>query len=587
VGREGGGGCEVGACAGGGTYYVETYGCQMNVSDSEIVKAILEGQGWSEAARVEEADAVLLNTCSIRENAEQRVWGRLASLRGAEKRPDAVVAVLGCMAERLKTRVLEQERVVDVVAGPDAYRDLPRLLSAARGGASGGVNVQLSTEETYADIAPVRRRAGDKADAFVSIMRGCNNMCAFCVVPFTRGRERSRPPASVLDEVRRLADEGFREIVLLGQNVNSYRFLPKDGAGGGDGGDGGREMESGEKESGEKESGEKESEKKRSEDDYQNPNHLNAASKPLVFERTSRFAGSQYEVADGFGNLYRRKVDDGGVGFVELLDRISAAIPHVRVRFTSPHPKDFPSDLLHLIAERPNLAKQLHLPAQSGATSTLERMRRLYSREAYLSLAERARAIIPGVALSTDMIAGFCGETEEEHRESVSLMELVRFEQAFLFAYSMREKTMAHRRMQDDVPQDVKLRRLQELIAVFLRGAHQRNLADVGSTQLVLVEGPAKRDPGALQGRSDHNKRVVFPKTTLPDGRTPQPGDFVVCRVRQAGVKSLQADALAISSIQEFASSSSAKFGAVPFESSLASGAAVGAPHTRPLTQAL
>lgn len=449
------------------SYFIETYGCQMNVSDSEIVAAILEGAGFIRAPCLEEADVILSNTCAVRDNAEQRVLSRInyyGHIKGKSKlgrRP--VVGVLGCMAERMKTQLLEENQAVDLVVGPDSYRDLPSLVGLIRGGHSpAAVSVQLSAEETYADVAPVRL-SQDRPDAFVSIMRGCNNMCSFCIVPFTRGRERSRAVSSVVEECRRLVEEqGVKEVVLLGQNVNSY--------------------------------------------------HDKSSSSAHTGGDEAVSAG--YETAPGFGNTFKARGGDG-VRFAELLHEVASAIPEARVRFTSPHPKDFPLPLLQLIAETPNLCNSLHLPAQSGSTEVLSRMRRNYSREAYLDLAAQVRATIPGVTISTDMISGFCGETEQDHEDTLSLMREVAYEQAFMFHYSKRDRTLAARDMDDDVPLDTKLRRLREVIDVFMATQTAANEAQVGTRHIVLVEGPSRRastESRSLQGRTDCNRRVVFPE---------------------------------------------------------------------------
>jgi MiaB/RimO family radical SAM methylthiotransferase len=464
-------------------YFIETYGCQMNVSDSEIVRAILMKNGHVGAASVDEADLILINTCAIRENAEAKIWNRLAYFRSIrrEKRLANVrarkkegltkkdlkleratphVGVLGCMAERLKERLLEEESV-DFVVGPDAYRDLGRLVDTVSSTGQKEANTQLSLEETYADIAPVRET--DAASAFVSIMRGCNNMCSYCIVPFTRGRERSRDLESIKAEVGELISQGVREVCLLGQNVNGYHDTSQESA--------------------------------------------------LKYPHKDK-----YQAADGFDNLYKGKTKDKpGARFADLLAELADMHPELRIRFTSPHPKDFPDEVLTLIAERHNLCSSLHLPAQSGSTSMLRRMRRGYSREAYLSLANKARAIIPGVTISTDMIAGFCGETEEEHRDTLSLMEHMQYDQAFLFAYSLRDKTHADRNLEDDVPEEVKLRRLQEVIEVYRRRLLENAQKELHQQHLVLIEGPSTkstRDAPYWTGRTDGNKRVVFPAHT-------------------------------------------------------------------------
>jgi MiaB/RimO family radical SAM methylthiotransferase len=441
----------------------------MNVSDTEIVRSILSKAGMDFTEEPADADVILLNTCAVRENAEQKVWNRLrdhAHLKRREKfkhksRPQPpVVGVLGCMAERLKTKILEKDKSVDLVVGPDAYRDLPRLLSLAADGAP-QVNTQLSLDETYADVAPVRVSA-NKVSAFVSIMRGCDNMCSFCIVPFTRGRERSRCPDSICEEVRLLALQGYREVTLLGQNVNSYHFLPE-----------GRQL-------------------------GQLEDTREAQSGP------------------GFMNITKRTTGSIGVRFTELLARVAAVHPEVRVRFTSPHPKDFPPDLIELMRITPNVAKQIHLPLQAGSTEVLARMRRGYSKDAYLELAGRLRSRIPGVALSTDVIAGFCGESDADHADTLEVLRTVAFETAFHFKYSQRERTHAHRTLQDDVPEAVKQRRLEDIIAVCLQTRRERLAGDMGKSHLVLVERVNPKSPDELAGRTDCAKAVVFKRQAVP-----------------------------------------------------------------------
>lgn len=428
----------------GRSVYIETYGCQMNVADSELVASILGGEGYALAESEAEADVVLINTCAIREKAEDRVRGRLAAFRAAKQRgQDLQIGVLGCMAERLRTKLLEQEQLVDLVAGPDAYRDLPRLLAESRDTGQAAVNVQLSREETYADLAPVRYDTNG-VSAFVSIMRGCDNMCAFCVVPFTRGRERSRPVTSVLAEVGQLVDAGYKEVTVLGQNVNSYRV----------------------------------------------------------------------------------DADGHAVDFAELLYRISLLSPELRIRYSTSHPKDCSDALLHVHRERPTVCDFIHLPVQHGNSDVLARMRRTYTREEYLALIDRARAIVPGIAFSTDLIAGFCGETDAEHADTLSLMEAVRYDHAFMFAYSERPDTYAARKYADDVPEAVKKARLQEIIA--LQNGHSLESARrrVGREEVVLVEGTSKRSEAQLRGRTDTNHMVVFDR---PAGV--EAGDYAVVRV--------------------------------------------------------
>ncbi|HLE57667.1 MAG TPA: tRNA (N6-isopentenyl adenosine(37)-C2)-methylthiotransferase MiaB [Rhodothermia bacterium] len=420
--------------------YLETYGCQMNVSDSEIVASILSKEGYGLTADPEGADVVLLNTCAIRENAEQKVRRRLDYFRSRKRKTgDAMtIGVLGCMAERLRHRLLEEERLVDLVVGPDAYRDLPRLLDRSIDSGQARVNVQLSREETYADIAPVRYDSNG-VSAFVSIMRGCDNMCSFCVVPFTRGRERSRPAESILAEISQLVGEGFKEVTVLGQNVNSY-----------------------------------------------------------------------LDTADGVS-----------VDFAELLFRISLVSPDLRIRYSTSHPKDCSDELLHVHRERDNVCNFIHLPVQHGNTEVLSRMRRTYTRDEYLSLIERARTIVPGIALSTDIIAGFCGETEAEHEDTLSLMREVRYDHAFTFAYSERPDTYAARKLADDVPEEVKKRRLSAIIALQQEMSLASNEAEIGSVHRVLVEGSSRRSSEQLAGRTDGNKMVVF------DAGSARKGEYV------------------------------------------------------------
>lgn len=446
------------------TFHIKTYGCQMNVNDSDIVRSLLLDASFRECSDEADANILLTNTCAIREGAEEKVWHRMRELHGKfnkrkSKKNKKVVAVLGCMAERLQEQLFV-DGLADVVVGPDAYRDLPRLLqelASEETEVEQAVNVQLSLDETYADITPVRRNPDD-VSAFVSIQRGCANRCSFCIVPFTRGQERSRPFESIVEEVRQLNDEGVKEITLLGQNVNSYHD--------------------------------------------QSPNAIAAMPR------------NDYNMSNqGFRSRIRR----GGAGyfFADLLEAVSDVSPEMRVRFTSPHPKDYPQELLSLMAERPNISNCLHMPAQSGSTSVLKRMKRGYSRETYLELMVNVHSIIPDVAITSDFISGFCGETELEHQDTISLLQQVRYDQAFMFAYSLREKTHAHRVMEDNVPEDVKLKRLQEVIATFRESVQQKNEEkERGRLRLVLVEGEAKRSKSGnrlYSGRTDQNKRIVFP----------------------------------------------------------------------------
>ena len=422
--------------------YIETYGCQMNAGDSEVVLSILQGDGFRYTEDPAGADVILINTCSIRDNAEQRIWGRLRELRQYKKKNKGLlVGVIGCMAERLREKLIDQEELVNLVAGPDAYRDLPRLLREAGGGAK-AVNVLLSGEETYAEISPVRLDKNG-VSAYISIMRGCNNMCSYCVVPYTRGAERSRDPQTILREARELFDGGYREVTLLGQNVNSYRW----------------------------ENGE--------------------------------------TVA----------------GFADLLGAVASVDPKLRVRFSTSHPKDLSDEVLHTMARYPNLCRAIHLPAQSGSTRMLELMNRKYTREWYLGRIEAIRRILPGCSISTDLIAGFCTETDDDHRQTLSLMEEVGYASAFMFKYSERPNTKAARHMADDVPDGVKTARLNEIIALQNELSLRSNRLDVGREFEVLVEGVSKRSDRQLFGRTSQNKVVVFDRG---DARV---GDSVRVRV--------------------------------------------------------
>ncbi|WOH10371.1 hypothetical protein DCAR_0729839 [Daucus carota subsp. sativus] len=495
-----------------GRIYHETYGCQMNVNDMEIVLSVMKNAGYNEIVEApESAEIIFINTCAIRDNAEQKVWQRLnyfwflkrhwksnvATGRSESLRPPKVV-VLGCMAERLKEKILDAEKMVDVVCGPDAYRDLPRLLEEVDYGQK-GINTLLSLEETYADISPVRI-SKNSVTAFVSVMRGCNNMCSFCIVPFTRGRERSRPVESIVREVGELWKEGVKEVTILGQNVNSY----------------------------------------------------NDAS---VIEDAE--PGTSWKLSEGFSTI--AKVKKVGLRFADLLERLSTEYPEMRFRYTSPHPKDFPDELLYIMRDRYNICKNIHLPAQTGSTTVLERMRRGYTREAYLDLVQKIRRIIPDVGLSSDFICGFCGETEEEHRDTLSLVKAVGYEMAYMFAYSMREKTHAHRNYEDDVPDDVKQRRLAELIDTFRASTGKCFESQIGTVQLVLVEGPNKRAPDTeLIGKSDRGHRVIFTKMPVPDRvddsgkRDPRIGDYVEVSIQRSTRASLFGEALAVTKLSTF-----------------------------------
>ncbi len=433
-------------------FYIESYGCQMNFSDSEIVASILNEDGFGATRNLEEADLVLLNTCSIREKAEQTVRKRLQAFRKVkQQKPGMLIGVLGCMAERLKAKFLEEEKLVDLVVGPDAYRTLPNLVNEAETGQK-SVNVLLSREETYADISPVRLDSNG-VTAFVSIMRGCNNMCSFCVVPFTRGRERSRDAHSIVNECRDLFERGYREVTLLGQNVDSY----------------------------------------------------------------------YYTAADADGNLEE-------VTFAKLLEMAALVSPLLRVRFSTSHPKDITDDVLHTMAKYKNICEYIHLPVQSGNTRILQLMNRTYTREWYLSKVKRIREIMPDCGLSTDVISGFCTETEEEHQETLSVMELSRFDMAYMFSYSERPGTLAARRYEDDVPEDVKKRRLTEIIKLQNQHSKESYLKDIGKTFEVLIEGNSKKSDADWCGRNSQNKMMVFPKGEYNLNK----GDYVNVKVTDA-----------------------------------------------------
>ncbi len=418
--------------------FIETYGCQMNVGDTEIIISLLQQHGYRYTEQQAEADVILINTCSVRDNAEQRIWGRLSEMRRLKKqKPSLVVGIVGCMAERLKEELLRAETGVDVVAGPDAYRDLPNLLRHAEAGQK-GANVLLSLEETYAEIAPVRIDKNG-VSGFISIMRGCNNFCSYCVVPYTRGRERSRDAETILAEARQLFENGYREVTLLGQNVNSYCW--------------------------------------------------------------------------------------GAVDFPELMRRVAELSPLLRVRFATSHPKDMSDKLLEVMASKPNICRAIHLPAQSGSTSMLERMNRKYTREWYLDRIAAIRRYMPDCAITTDLIAGFAGETEEEHQATLSLMREVGYDFAYMFKYSERPGTFAQRNLGDDVPEEVKSRRLQEIIALQNELGLESYRRDVGKEFEVLVEGESRRNKAQLFGRTSQNKVVVF------DRGDHKAGDYVRVRV--------------------------------------------------------
>ena len=426
--------------------FIESYGCAMNFADSEVVASIMLDMGFGTVANVEEADVIFVNTCSIRENAELKIRKRLTDFRKLKvKNPELIVGVLGCMAERIKSKFLEEEKLVDLVIGPDAYRDLPNLLSKVEDGQK-AVNVLLSREETYAEISPVRL-GGNKISAYVSITRGCDNMCSFCVVPFTRGRERSRDPRTIQQEISDLRVENYKEIILLGQNVDSYKWA----------------------------------------------NPENELEK---------------------------------VNFAELLKMTAENFPEMRIRFSTSHPKDLTDEVIHTIANHSNICNYIHLPVQSGNTRILELMNRTYTREWYLNRIQTIRSIIPNCAISTDTITGFCSETEEEHQETLSIMEEVKFDFAYMFKYSERPGTMAAKKLIDDVPEEVKARRLNEIILLQQKHQHDKLKSQVGDVQEVLVERKSKKSDKHFSGRNDQNMVVVFPMNS-----TTKAGDLVKVKI--------------------------------------------------------
>ena len=437
-------------------FYIESYGCQMNFSDSEIVASVLADNGFSSTRNMEESDLILINTCSIREKAEDTVRRRLRIFNKVKnQKPELIVGVLGCMAERLKKKFLEEEQLVDIVVGPDAYRDLPGLVAGAEEG-NRGVNVFLSREETYADIAPLRL-GSNGVSAFISIMRGCDNMCSFCVVPFTRGRERSRDAFSIVSEAQDLFDRGYREVTLLGQNVDSYK--------------------------------------------WQNPE------------------------------------TQAVVSFAELMEMVALVSPDLRVRFSTSHPKDMTDDVLHTMAKYENICNYIHLPVQSGNSRILKMMNRTYDREWYKERVESIYRIIPDCAISSDIIAGFCSETEEEHQETLSMIEWARYSMSYMFFYSERPGTLAAKKYPDDIPIDIKKRRLTEIVTLQNRVSLQVNQNDIGKTFKVLIEGDSKKSVEDFKGRNSQNKMLVFPKK---EGLAP--GQYVNVRVDSVNSATLKGE---------------------------------------------
>lgn len=429
--------------------YIETYGCQMNFSDSEIVSSIMSENNYETTTEVSEADIIFINTCSIRDNAEKRVRKRLQELNAfKKKKPGLRIGVLGCMAERLKEKLLEEEQCVDIIVGPDAYRDLPRLMASVESGQK-AINVILSEEETYADITPVRL-GENKISAFISIMRGCQNFCSYCVVPYTRGKERSRKPETIINEAQDLFEKGYKEITLLGQNVNSYKWD-----------------------------------------------------------------------------------EDNKTDFPELLEKVALISPLLRIRFATSHPKDISDKLIKTIAKYENICNSIHLPVQSGSTKVLKKMNRKYDREWYMERISSIKKHIPSCAISTDIISGFCAETEEDHKDTLSIMKEVGYDYAFMFKYSERPDTTAAKKYEDDVAEEVKSRRLTEIIDLQRSLSHESNLRDIGKTFEILVEGTSKKSDEQLFGRNSQNKVAVFPKK---DFKT---GDYVKVKINSCTTATL------------------------------------------------
>ena len=452
--------------------FLESYGCAMNFADSEVVASIMVQEGYGTTSDEHEADIILINTCSIRENAEDRIRKRLTNFKNRKKRqPGLIVGVLGCMAERLKQSFLEEEQLVDIVAGPDAYRDLPNLVNEVGSGQK-AVNVLLSRDETYADISPIRLN-GNGVSGYVSITRGCDNMCSFCVVPFTRGRERSRNPETIAKECRDLFESGYREVTLLGQNVDSYRW--------------------------------------------------NLTSK---------------------GEIKDDKV--GTTNFSQLMEMVALISPELRVRFSTSHPKDMTDEVIEVMAKYENICSYIHLPVQSGNTEMLKRMNRGYSREWYLDRISAIRRIIPDCAISTDIITGFCDETEEEHNDTLSLIKEVKFDFAFMYKYSERPKTLAERRYEDNIPEEVKSARLTEIINLQLSQALASHQAQIGKTHKVLVEGFSKRSDDFLSGRNDYNSKTIFPRGAA------KKGDYVLVKITDCTSATLKGELVEILSSETY-----------------------------------
>ncbi|MBW8049047.1 MAG: tRNA (N6-isopentenyl adenosine(37)-C2)-methylthiotransferase MiaB [Cytophagales bacterium] len=480
--------------------YIETYGCQMNFADTEIVASIMQKDGYNTTSEIANADIIFVNTCSIRDKAEQRVRKRLLYFNSLKKKnPNLKIGILGCMAERLKSKLLEEEKIVDMVVGPDAYRDIPNLLKEVDDHHK-AVNVYLSREETYADISPVRLNSNG-VTAFISIMRGCDNMCSFCVVPFTRGRERSRDPYSIVKEARDLFDKGYREVTLLGQNVDSYKWEMEGSSG--------------------------------SNNDYNNNNNNGKSNGKVPPLGRPMSSGHRASIAEG-----RRA---GTINFAQLLEKVALISPELRVRFTTSHPKDMTDEVLYTMKKYDNICKNIHLPAQSGNSRVLKLMNRTYDREWYMERIKAIRSILgDDCGITTDFITGFCTETEKEHKDTLSLMEWVEYDYAYMFTYSERPGTLAAKKYKNNIPEDIKKRRLSEIIQLQQKYALERNHLALNKIHKVLIEGFSKRSKDDLSGRNSENKVVVFPVLNgHSNAGSIQKGDYVDVLVRKCTAATL------------------------------------------------
>lgn len=486
--------------------YLESYGCAMNFADSEVVASIMAVEGYSSTKDINEADAIFLNTCAVRENAEQTVWNRLHQIKHNEKKrnPNLVVGVLGCMAERLKKDLMDREQMVDLIVGPDAYRDIPKLLMEV-GDGQRAMNIILSKEETYAEIAPVKLDENGIA-SYVSIMRGCDNMCAFCVVPFTRGRERSRDPYSIVRECIQLEQMGYREIMLLGQNVDSYKWSNITNT-------------------------------KKDVERLQRQGIFNNQFKSEATINLIKELDAEIEKHTSHEDIVVMDIAPGEeimVSFDQLLEMVAKAVPNCRIRFCSSHPKDITDEVLYTMAKYENICNYIHYPLQSGSSRVLELMNRTYSAEWFVKRLERIREILPDCGISTDIISGFCTETEEEHQETITLMRNAQFDFAYMYFYSERPGTLAARQYKDDIPELVKKRRLQEIIDMQSEVSKKKNEARIGNTYKVLIEGESKRSGNDLRGRNDGNVVCVFPKK----GEVKK-GDYVTIKILRSTQTSL------------------------------------------------